>query len=116
MIVPLTHSRGVRSIQGYRARDSRYDTIDCLFDVRDFVVSRKPKRDAKNNAETAKSDLRGTKQAPFIVVTLPFEHTHTKTDDEKKYENNKAHEDRHIARATIAIAILPGCSRCLPSA
>jgi hypothetical protein len=75
-----------------------------------------PTRKAKNNAETTKPDLRGTKQAPFIVETLPSEHTHTKTDDEKKYENNKAHEDRHIARATITIAILPGCSRCLPSA
>jgi hypothetical protein len=64
------------------------------------------KPDSASNAYVAKPDLRGTKQSPFIVETLPSEHTHTKTYEEKEQEKDKAFAERVIAYSTLALAIV----------
>jgi len=66
----------------------------------------KPQNGA-NAAQTAKTDLRGTKESPFIVQTIPSDRTQSKTPEDQEPEKEKAFADKIVAYSTLALAIFP---------
>jgi hypothetical protein len=70
------------------------------------IGSQQQQAKAKKSQPISSADQRGTEQAPLVVKTLPSEHAHTKTDEERTHEQDKATDDRILTISTAALAFI----------
>lgn len=59
-----------------------------------------------NNCKKTTKDLRGTAESPFVVNVLPPQNADLETASKNRQEDEKATNDRIIAYATVALAVV----------